>query len=64
VSNGTAINLHYLPRDANYFGLDISMGMLKQCQWNLKKWSLQAELFQGIAESLPFKDSAFDYDGC
>ena len=60
VSIGTGINLHYLPCDANYFGLDISMGMLKQCQRNLKKWNLQAELFQGIAESLPFKDSVFD----
>ncbi len=60
VSVGTGINLRYLPDDAEFFGLDISSGMLSRCQRNLKKWKLQAELFQGTAEQLPFCDNSFD----
>jgi ubiquinone/menaquinone biosynthesis C-methylase UbiE len=60
VSIGTGVNLRYLPADASYFGLDISAGMLKQCQRNLRTWNIQAELFQGIAERLPFQDCVFD----
>ena len=60
VSIGTGTNLKYLPTEAEYFGLDISWGMLEQCQRNLKKWQLEAELFRGIGETLPFKDQVFD----
>jgi len=60
VSVGTGRNLQYLPRDAYFFGLDISWGMLKQCQRNLAKWGLDASLFMGAAERLPFKDESFD----
>jgi ubiquinone/menaquinone biosynthesis C-methylase UbiE len=60
VSVGTGGNLRYLPRTAKYFGLDISWGMLKRCQKNLKAWGMEAELFLGAAEYLPFDDEAFD----
>ena len=60
VSVGTGGNLRYLPRTAKYFGLDISWGMLKRCQKNLKAWGMEAELFLGAAEYLPFDDETFD----
>ncbi len=40
VSVGTGRNLQFLPRTAQYFGLDISWGMLKQCQRSTRKWNL------------------------
>ena len=60
VSVGTGRNLQFLPRAAQYFGLDISWGMLKQCQRNASKWNLDIQLFLGNAECLPFKDESFD----
>jgi ubiquinone/menaquinone biosynthesis C-methylase UbiE len=60
VSIGTGLNLRFLPVSARYFGLDISMGMLKQCRRNLRTWKREAELFHGTAERLPFKDEVFD----
>jgi ubiquinone/menaquinone biosynthesis C-methylase UbiE len=60
VSIGTGGNLRYLSRTAQYFGLDISWGMLKRCQRNLKAWRMEAELFLGVAEALPFNDQVFD----
>ena len=60
VSVGTGTNLRLLPRDAQYFGLDISHGQLKQCRKNLKKTGLPAMLFLGDAEHLPFKENTFD----
>jgi ubiquinone/menaquinone biosynthesis C-methylase UbiE len=60
VSIGTGLNLQFLPRSARFFGLDISWGMLRQCQRNLRKWGFEAELCHGMAEQLPFADEAFD----
>ncbi len=60
VSVGTGGNLHYLPKNASYFGLDISWRMLKQCQKNLTRWGRDAYLFHGEAEQLPFQDEAFN----
>ena len=60
VSVGTGRNLQFLPRGAQYFGLDISWGMLKQCQRNARKWNLDVALFMGNAECLPFKKELFD----
>lgn len=60
VSIGTGANLRYLPANAELYGLDLSAGMLRQCRRNLRRWRLQAELFQGEAESLPFRDATFD----
>ena len=60
VSIGTGANIHYLPASAEYFGLDISWGMLKKCQKNLRQWSREAELILGNAEDLPLGDETFD----
>jgi len=60
ISIGTGINLKYLPEASNYFGIDISWGMLKKCIKNMKHWGLGAELFLCEAEALPFKDGVFD----
>lgn len=60
VAVGTGANLRYLPETASYFGLDISLGMLKKCQKNLMRWGREAQLFQGEAENLPFDNSIFD----
>jgi len=60
VSVGTGANLRCLPPSATYFALDISWGMLARCRENLRKWQLEAELFLGNAEELPFCDESFD----
>ncbi len=60
VSVGTGANWRYLPPTAQYFGLDISWGMLKRCQRRVRQWGLRAELFQGAAEHLPFREGTFD----
>lgn len=60
VAVGTGANLRYLPKGAQYFGLDISWEMLKQCQRTVQSMGLDADLFLGDAENLPFKDAVFD----
>lgn len=60
VSIGTGSNLRYMPKSCKYFGLDISLGMLKRCRKNLTKWQMNSELFFGAAERLPFADNQFD----
>lgn len=60
VSVGTGTNLHYLPPEATYLGLDISWGMLKKCQRNLVRWGREADLILGNAEELPLRDGLFD----
>jgi ubiquinone/menaquinone biosynthesis C-methylase UbiE/uncharacterized protein YbaR (Trm112 family) len=60
VSVGTGANIPRLRSDVEYFGLDLSWGMLRQCLKNLQRWKRHAELFQGEAERLPFVDAAFD----
>lgn len=59
-SVGTGLNFQYLPRGLKLFGLDLSAGMLANCQANLRRWGLDADLFLGNAEDLPFTDNAFD----
>ena len=34
--------------------------MLANCQNNLRRWQMEADLYLGNAESLPFADSSFD----
>jgi ubiquinone/menaquinone biosynthesis C-methylase UbiE len=60
VSVGTGTNIRLLPRHARYYGLDISPGQLRQCKKNLKKAGMEAELFLGLGERLPFCDNIFD----
>ena len=59
-SVGTGLNFKYLPRDIKRYGLDLSAEMLVNCQANLHRWDMDADLFLGNAESLPFTDSSFD----
>jgi len=60
VSVGTGANLRYFHPDVEFYGLDLSWGMLRRCQRNLRKWPGSGELFQGEAEHLPFLDAGFD----
>jgi ubiquinone/menaquinone biosynthesis C-methylase UbiE len=59
-SVGTGLWFNYLPRDARLFGLDLSPEMLANCQANLRRWEVDACLFNGNAENLPFADNTFD----
>jgi ubiquinone/menaquinone biosynthesis C-methylase UbiE len=59
-SVGTGLNFKYLPRGVKLSGLDLSQEMLANCQNNLRRWKMEADLYIGNAESLPFTDSSFD----
>jgi ubiquinone/menaquinone biosynthesis C-methylase UbiE/uncharacterized protein YbaR (Trm112 family) len=59
-SVGTGLNFKYLPRGVRLYGIDLAREMLVNCQSNLRRWHLEADLFLGNAESLPFADSSFD----
>jgi len=59
-SVGTGANLPFLPQGIEFFGLDLSWGMLHKCCRNLKRWQRDAHLFHGEAERLPFRDAVFD----
>jgi ubiquinone/menaquinone biosynthesis C-methylase UbiE len=60
VGVGTGANLRYLPEEIDFYGLDLSWGMLRKCQRNLARWGRKAHLFQAEAERLPFKVESFD----
>jgi ubiquinone/menaquinone biosynthesis C-methylase UbiE/uncharacterized protein YbaR (Trm112 family) len=60
ISIGTGSNIRYLPKQCQYYGVDISWGMLKRCQKNMRKWGCNADIFYGCAEYLPFADESFD----
>jgi ubiquinone/menaquinone biosynthesis C-methylase UbiE len=59
-SVGTGLNFKYLPSGVKLSGLDLSPEMLANCQANLRRWQMDADLYLGNAESLPFIDSSFD----
>jgi len=59
-SVGTGLNFRYLPSGVKLSGLDLSPEMLAQCQANLRRWKMDADLYLCNAESLPFADSSFD----
>jgi len=59
-SVGTGLSFKYLPRGVKLSGLDLSAEMLANCQTNLRRWKMDADLYLGNAESLPFADSSFD----
>lgn len=59
-SVGTGLNFKYLPQGIRLCGIDLSAEMLANCQSNLRRWHLEADLFLGNAESLPFADASFD----
>ncbi|MCS6806878.1 MAG: methyltransferase domain-containing protein [Acidobacteriota bacterium] len=63
IAVGPGPNLRYLHQMFNgvkLYALDLSTGMLQQCAKNLKTWSVEAHLFQGLAEALPFKSNSFN----
>ena len=59
-SVGTGLNYKYLPGGVKLSGLDLSPEMLANCQANLRRWQMDADLYLGNAETLPFADSSFD----
>lgn len=59
-SIGTGSDLPFLPRHCDYYGLDLSAGMLRICLKKMRKTGASAELFLGQAEHLPFQDESFD----
>lgn len=59
-SVGTGLNFKYLPRGIRRFGVDLAWDMLVNCQTNLRRWGMDAELFLGNAERLPFADESFE----
>jgi ubiquinone/menaquinone biosynthesis C-methylase UbiE/uncharacterized protein YbaR (Trm112 family) len=59
-SVGTGLNFKYLPQGTKLSGLDLSPEMLANCQNNLRRWKMDADLYLGNAECLPFADSSFD----
>lgn len=60
ISIGTGRNIRYLPSNAEYYGVDISMGMLQKCRRKMKRFKRDIVLIQAEAEFLPLKDSTFD----
>lgn len=60
VSVGTGTNWHYLNRDLDFYGLDLSAAMLARCRRRARRLKLRFQLCQGLAEHLPFPDSVFD----
>lgn len=60
VSVGTAANILLLPKYADYYGIDISLGMLNRAKRSLAKHRRDAILVNCAAESLPFPDNSFE----
>jgi ubiquinone/menaquinone biosynthesis C-methylase UbiE len=60
ISTGTGDNFRFLNKNAQYYGLDISMGMLRQAKRHLKHWKIKSTLIHGEGEDLPFEDNFFD----
>ena len=60
ISIGTGRNIKYLNPHATYYGVDISLGMLKQCYKNMKKINREITLIHAEAENLSLKEESFD----
>ncbi len=60
ISIGTGRNIKYLNPKAEYYGVDISLGMLKRCNNSMKKIKRNIVLLQSEAEFLPLKNNSFD----
>ena len=62
-SVGTGQQVRNITRNgvnANFYGNDISFGMLRRCQKNMKRWGIDIGLVQGNAEALPFQNELFN----
>jgi ubiquinone/menaquinone biosynthesis C-methylase UbiE len=60
ISIGTGRNIKYLNPNAEYFGVDISLGMLAQCRQKMRRIKREITLIQAEAEFLPIKNDIFD----
>ena len=60
ISTGTGDNFRFLNKRAEYCGVDISMGMLRQAKKHLKRWKIKSTLVHCEGENLPFEDEYFD----
>ncbi len=64
VSVGTGSNLPFMAEavggEGRLVGLDISRGMLRECEKKLRRKRLEADLIEGEAAHLPLADEAFD----
>ncbi len=60
VSVGTGANWPYLNRNMGFYGLDLAAKMVALCGRRARRLGLRFQLCQGLAEHLPFPDSAFD----
>jgi ubiquinone/menaquinone biosynthesis C-methylase UbiE/uncharacterized protein YbaR (Trm112 family) len=60
VSVGTGANLRYLPENIDFYGIDLSWGMLRNCQRKARRLGRSVHLFHGEAERLPFREGVFD----
>ncbi len=60
ISTGTGDNFRFLNKKAVYYGVDISLGMLKQAKKHVNKWKRDAMLIHCEGEELPFRDNYFD----
>jgi len=63
VSIGPGVNLPYLierPDIKRVYGLDISLGQIKNCQTYVRRKGWDVELFLGNAEELPFQNDSFE----
>ena len=57
---GTAENMSKLPMGRRYVGLDISSGMLHQAHRKMARLGRAAQMVQGDAQKLPFRDGVFN----
>ena len=60
ISIGTGRNIKHLNPKAEYYGVDISLGMLKRCQRKMRRLNREITLIQAEAEFLPINDESFD----
>ncbi len=60
VAVGTGANVPHLPAEIDFYGIDLSWGMLRKCRRNLRKWGRSGHLFHGEAGRLPFCSAVFD----
>src|SRR5437763_4112125 len=59
---GTGVSLHYYPRRARVFGVDLSGGMLREARKKIAERKLDnVAVFQADALNLPFADDSFDH---
>lgn len=57
---GTGSNLKFLPKHGKYYGVDISLQMLKRAQKKIKRSTIDALLIQSDGAILPFEENIFD----